>query len=103
MFLLEAPEQRAHSEAMSDLCTVTRKCSSTGRLCAADDRVCRSDATNQGLEVVCERPEPHAFVYCPAGGQARDSGVVWILLGVAFFVAIVGGGVSFLVLRKKMR
>jgi hypothetical protein len=88
---------------MGDLCTVERKCSSTGRLCAADDRGCQNDAIARGLEVTCEHADPHAFVYCPAGGEARDSTVVWILLGVAFFIAIVGGGVSFLVFRKRTR
>lgn len=84
-------------------CTVARKCSSTGKACAVEDRACRDDAVARSLEVICERSEPQTFVYCPPGAQQRDSGVVWILLAVAMLVAVVGGGLSFVVLRRRLR
>jgi len=88
---------------MSDLCTVELKCSSAGRACAVDDRACQSDAIARGLEITCERLDPRGYVYCPPGGEARDSRVVWILLAIACFVALVGGAVSIFVFRKKTR
>lgn len=83
-------------------CTIERKCSSTGRACAIDDRVCQSEAIASGLEVTCERVEPRGYVYCPPGGEQRDSGVVWILLAVAFAVAVFGGVLAFVLLRRRI-
>lgn len=88
---------------MSELCSVERKCSSTGAACGVDDRACQSDAISKGLEITCERGEPHEYVYCPPGGQQRDSGYVWILLLVAIGVAAVGGVVAVLIFRRATR
>lgn len=76
------------------ICSVILKCSSVGKDCAADDRDCQGAAVHDGLEVTCERAEDRHFVYCPPGGAQRDSGVVWILLGAAFLIAI-GGSLAF--------
>lgn len=88
---------------MSSLCSVRDRCGPTGRECSADDRACQSEATRDGLEIVCETKEmePPSFVYCPAGTEARDSSVVWILLVVAALIAVVGGTVLFIAVRKK--
>jgi hypothetical protein len=88
---------------VSDLCSVERKCSSTGAACGVDDRACQSDAISKGLEITCERAEPPGYVYCPPGGQQRDSGFVWILLLVAIGVAAVGGVVAVLIFRRATR
>lgn len=85
---------------MSDLCTVERACSSNGLACGVDDRACQSEAIQQGLEVACERVEPRGYVYCPPGGQQRDSGFVWILLLIAIGVAAVGGIVAVVIFRR---
>ena len=85
---------------MSELCIVERKCSSAGVACGVDDRSCQSDAIQKGLEITCERTEPHGYVYCPPGGQQRDSGFVWILLLIAIGVAAAGGVVAVLILRR---
>ncbi len=82
-------------------CTVEKKCSSTGKACAVDDRACQSDAVANGLEITCEHVEPRGFVYCPPGGEQRDSSVVWILLAVALGIAALGGVLSFVLLRKR--
>lgn len=86
-------------------CTVARKCSSTGKLCSSEDRACQSKAVADGLEIICEEREvdPHNYVYCPPGAQQRDSKVVWILLVVAVLVALIGGALSFIVLRKRLK
>lgn len=84
------------------LCSVERKCSSTGRACSSDDRACQSRAIGDGLEITCERSEVHEYVYCPPGGQQRDSGIVWILMVVAIAVAAIGAIVSWLVLRRRL-
>ena len=76
------------------LCTVLRKCSSAGKECLSDDRDCQSAAVHEGLEVTCERAADRTIVYCPPGAQQRDSGVVWLLLGLALFIAI-GGSLAF--------
>jgi hypothetical protein len=83
-------------------CTVEENCSSVGRACNADDRSCTNGATANGLEIVCERRAADAvqYVYCPPGATQRDSGVVWILLVVAFAIAIVGTVVGYVVLRR---
>jgi len=82
-------------------CTLERKCSSTGKACAVEDRACQSDAVASGLEVTCERASPRGFVYCPPGAEQRDSGVVWILLAVAVAIAAFGGLAAYFLLRKK--
>src|SRR5690606_34160264 len=74
--------------AESQLCSVARKCSTTGLACGADDRACQSDAVARGLEVVCEHPDPRSFVYCPPGATQRDSAVVWIMLFIAIGIAV---------------
>jgi hypothetical protein len=84
-------------------CSVQEKCGPTGVECAADDRVCQSDAVQRGLEIVCEVTDagPPAYVYCPAGTAQRDSSVVWMLLVVAALIAAIGGTVLFIAVRKK--
>jgi len=86
-----------------EACSVERKCSSVGRSCAVEDRDCQSAAIRDGLEITCEHLEPRGYVYCPPGGQQRDSSVVWILLVVAMAIAVTGGVVSWLVIRKGLR
>jgi hypothetical protein len=81
-------------------CTAARRCSSTGIVCEADDRACQSDATSRGLEITCERAEPHGYLYCPPGASARDATAVWILLAVAVAIAIFGGAAAYVVFRK---
>ena len=81
-------------------CTVERKCSSTGKACGVDDRACQSEAIAAGLEITCERVEPRGYVYCPPGGEQRDSGVVWLLLAVAIAIAVVGSVLAYFLLRK---
>lgn len=83
-------------------CTVERKCSSTGKACAVEDRVCQNEAIASGLEVTCERVEPRGYVYCPAGGEQRDSGVVWLLLAAALAIAVFGSAVAWALLRKRV-
>ncbi len=87
----------------SSPCTVERKCSSTGKTCGVDDRSCQSAAVAQGLEITCERTEPSMYVYCPPGGQQRDSGIVWVLLLVAFGIAAMGGLLAWRVLGRARR
>ena len=82
-------------------CTVERKCSSAGKACAGEDRVCHGDAIATGLEITCERVEPRGYVYCPPGAQQRDSSVVWVLLAVALGLAVFGGLAAYLALRKR--
>lgn len=83
-------------------CRVERKCSAAGRACGVEDRACQDDAVARGLEIVCERPEPRGYVYCPPGAEQRDSSVVWILLAVAVAIAAVGGVLSYVVFRKRL-
>lgn len=90
------------TEPEPSACTVEKKCSSAGRLCAPDDRVCQSEAVASGLEVTCERLEPRGYVYCPPGAQQRDSGVVWILLAVALAIAAFGSIAAYFLLRKRL-
>ncbi|MBN9167344.1 MAG: hypothetical protein BGO98_03635 [Myxococcales bacterium 68-20] len=82
-------------------CTVQQRCSSTGRQCGTDDRACQSEAVANGLEVMCERVEPRAYVYCPPGAEQRDSGVVWILLAVAVGIAAFGAIAAYFMLFRK--
>jgi hypothetical protein len=85
---------------MSNVCSVKDKCGPTGKECRADDRECQNAATQNGLEILCEDRGTQTYVYCPAGTQARDSSVVWLLLVVAVLIAIVGGAVLALAMRK---
>ena len=86
----------------SSPCTVERRCSSTGKSCAADDRACQSAAIANGLEITCETTEPRAYVYCPPGAEQRDSGAVWILLAFAVGVAMIGSVLSWILIRKRL-
>lgn len=86
----------------NEACSVERKCSSTGRLCAADDRACQSAAVADQLEIICERGDPAVYVYCPPGAEQRDGPVVWILLGVAVLIAAFGGIGAWLVFRRRV-
>jgi hypothetical protein len=84
-------------------CTVEKKCSSTGLECVAGDRNCSDEARQKELEVTCERgagPYRH-FVYCPPNTARTDSKGMWIMLVAAVGVAIIGGGVLALAIRKK--
>jgi hypothetical protein len=83
-------------------CVLERRCSSAGVVCPADDRSCQNDATAHGLEIVCETTEPKSYLYCPPGAEQRDSPVVWILLLVALVVAVVGGALAIIVLRRRL-
>jgi hypothetical protein len=85
----------------SEGCSLELKCSSVGIICKSDDRACQGRAVERGLEVLCERTEQHEYLYCPPGGQQRDSNIVWLLLAVAVFVAACGGVIGYFVLRKK--
>lgn len=85
---------------MSGACAVKEKCGPTGKECRADDRECRNAAVKDGLEIVCDDTESQTYVYCPAGTQARDSGIVWILLLVAVVIAIAGGGILAIAMRR---
>lgn len=71
-------------------------------MCGIDDRACQSDAVGRGLEVTCERIEPRGYVYCPPGGEQRDSSIVWILLLVAIGVAAIGAIVSVVIFRRAL-
>lgn len=84
-------------------CTVNRKCSSSGVACVSTDAKCMSDATGRGLEVFCEdgRATPTTLVYCPANTGRAESRVIWIFLAAAASLAIGGGVVAFVVLKKK--
>ena len=81
-------------------CTVVRRCSSTGLACRPDDRACTNDASNKGLQVICEDAQK-TMVFCPPDTARSDSNIVWILLAAAFFLAICGCTVAWVVLRKK--
>jgi hypothetical protein len=85
---------------MSATCSVKDKCGPTGKECRADDRECQNAAVKDGLEILCEDREAAIYVYCPAGTQARDSSVVWILLVVAILIAVVGVGILALAMRR---
>ena len=85
---------------MSAACSVKDKCGPTGKECRADDRECQSAAVKDGLEIFCEDRDTQSYVYCPVGTQARDSSVVWILLVVAVLIAIVGGGILAIAMRR---
>jgi hypothetical protein len=84
-------------------CTVVRKCSSTGVTCAATDLACQSQATGRHLEILCvdSRQTPERYTYCPPDTGRADSGVIWVLMGVATLIAVAGGAIAWAVLRKK--
>jgi hypothetical protein len=82
-------------------CSVELRCSAIGVVCGNDDRACQGRAVEHGLEISCERSEGREYVYCPPGGEQRDSNVVWILLATAVFVAACGGVIGYFVLRKR--
>jgi hypothetical protein len=83
-------------------CSIERRCSSTGRLCARDSRSCQDEAIASGLEITCERNDGSEYVYCPPGASQRDSGVVWLLLVVAMAIALIGGAVSWRLFRQRL-
>jgi len=87
---------------MSATCAVRDRCGPTGKECRADDRDCQAEAVKDGLEILCEDKEKELYVYCPAGTQQRDSGIVWLLLVVAVLIAVVGGAVFAIALKKKV-
>lgn len=84
-------------------CSVNRNCSSTGVACMPDDRACTERARSKDLEVKCEQEcdVGKRLVYCPPDTGRGDSSVVWLLLSVAVLLAVGGGGLSWLMLRKK--
>lgn len=91
-------------------CSVNRNCSSTGIACLPEDRECVNRARERDLEVKCEQTcslpgdPPRSMmqlVYCPADTGRSDSKVVWVLLSLATVLAVAGGAVAWLVLRKK--
>jgi hypothetical protein len=84
-------------------CTRERRCSSAGIVCGVEDRDCQSGAIARGLEIACETVDPHTYLYCPPGAEQRDSPVVWLLLGVAVFVAMVGVTIGWLVFGRKKK
>lgn len=86
---------------MSSTCSVRDRCGPTGKECRSDDRDCQNAAVQDGLEILCEDRDTHAFVYCPPGTQQRDSSVVWILLIVAVLIAMIGGGILALAMKSK--
>ena len=95
--------------ADSSPCTIERKCSSTGKTCSVEDRACQSAAIASGLEVTCEQTNAadggltleRSYVYCPPGGEQRDSSVVWILLAFAIGIAAIGSVLSWLLILRK--
>ena len=98
-----APSARASVPTCDQTCSVNHNCSSTGLLCEPDDRDCTGGATAKGLEVKCEQTcdTGKKFVYCPPDTGRSDSGFVWILLALAGVLAVGGGGLAWIVLRKK--
>lgn len=103
-FLLLAPRvARADTPQCEQLCSINRNCSSTGTACAPDDRECTNSATAKGLEVKCEQTceAGRKFIYCPADAGRGDSSFVWILLAASGVLAVGGGSVAYLALKKK--
>ncbi len=98
--VLAAPVEPACEELP---CSVIRTCSSTGMACDPADRACTELARSKALEIKCEQPCTGGprFVYCPADTGRADSGVVWILLGVALLLAVGGSALFWMLLRKK--
>lgn len=41
------------------------------------------------------------MVFCPPDTARSDSNVVWILLAAALLLAVIGGSIAWVVLRKK--
>ena len=83
-------------------CSVYRNCSSTGVVCDPEDRACASEAQSKNLEVKCEQTctTGKRFVYCPPDTGRSDSSFVWVLLVLAVAIAIIGGTMAWVVLRK---
>ena len=71
--------------------------------CEPNDRACIELARSKDLEVRCEQAcdGGQQLVYCPPDTGRADSGIVWILLGVAMLLAIGGSALFWFVLRKK--
>ncbi len=94
----------AEPECQEVPCSVIRVCSSSGMACDPTDRACNELARSKALEVKCEQactPGPARFVYCPADTGRADSGIVWLFLAVALLLAVGGGALFWIVLRKK--
>ncbi len=83
----------------TDPCSVERKCSSDGVMCARNDATCKSDATSRQLEILCTTEGEENFVYCPRLTGHADSKAIWVLLGFAVLVAV--GGL--LVMRRVLK
>lgn len=117
---LASPVARGDVPTCPELpCSVNRNCSSTGVACRAEDRDCVNRARERDLEVKCEQtcslpgdprdprdprdlaPSMTNLIYCPADAGRSDSKVVWVLLSLATVLAIAGGAVAWLVLKKK--
>jgi hypothetical protein len=101
---LRAPPAFAEPVCQEMPCSVIRVCSSTGMACDPGDRACIELARSKDLEVRCEQActdAPSRFVYCPVSAGRADSGIVWVLLGVAGLLAIGGGALFWVLLRKK--
>ena len=102
--LLGVSPARAEAECQEVPCSVIRVCSSSGMACDPSDRACNELARSKALEVKCEQSctgRPARFVYCPADTGRADSGIVWLFLAVAVLLAIGGGALFWVVLRKK--
>ena len=84
-------------------CSVLRSCSSTGVACRPDDRSCAEQARGRELEVKCEQAcdDGLRLVYCPPDAGHSDSRVVWILLGVAVLLSVVGSAFLIAIIKKK--
>ena len=103
--LLLTPTLAHASEPTCDaICSVNRSCSSTGVVCAPDDRECTNGATARGLEVKCEQScnTGKRFVYCPPDTGHSESRFVWVLLALAGFFAAFGTALAWLALKKKV-
>lgn len=100
-----APEAALAGPTCEEMpCSVIRNCSSTGMQCAPDERDCTNAARDKNLEVKCEQQcsDGKRLVFCPPEtGRGGDSGIVWMLLTLAALLAIGGGGLAWLLLRKK--
>lgn len=102
--LLARPSLALANEPTCDpICSVNRSCSNTGVACLPDDRDCTNGATARGLEVRCEQScdTGKRFIYCPPDTASSESRFVWILLGMAGFLAVGGTTLAWFALRKK--
>ena len=84
-------------------CSVIRNCSSAGVACKEGDRSCAEEARSRDLEVKCEQEcdSGKQLIYCPPDTGRSDSKVVWLLLATAVAIAVAGGGLLWVILRKK--